>query len=664
MADNPKPGTPHLAQTTSAPSARTQPLLSRSNPRSSSASAAPRLDALADVGLGLGTTYFKSGMPPLYQPISLTGAAAEADLRREKELDEARKARMTSVNPAAQTKATLLGQPMGFTPNAARSTPKRSPPQQATQVLSSNVSVTPRMQPPATTRPTSPPRRPFTPKVSQPSQVHSENPRKRLASPKTDERSSKAMTFPPPPSSDVVNAGQPDSGRHMSLKAPSSSTPGPSRTSSTTKKHKCPHCATEFTRHHNLKSHLLTHSQEKPFGCQECSSRFRRLHDLKRHLKLHTGERPHICPNCGRKFARGDALARHGKGPGGCAGRRSSQGEDDEDEDEEGPEDITMTEEPEDDLRSSQRRQSAPNHDVPMSSPNSYRTWSSSYPPQLTRQNSSTTTLRSRPAYPPRPSVSSARTSRETSYAMSPTATSASNPFLSLPFPSPSTHNPATSGPAGAVSLFPGTMVTESPKPLSPGQGDPMNTAASETSLSTKMHQTQLQPRLPPPTQHTTTLPSLASLSDQRYQGGPIMHPPPPPPPLSTTQPPFSPGIGVQPAISVSGPTSAISSSTSHSLSSNGPLTGSAGSLREMYPIAAQHESRSSAGSIRDIHSSEGLGGRSNNQDSAAVSYIRGIERREQEAQAEIAHLRNEVEFLKAQVLQLQAQLHRERQSR
>lgn len=92
------------------------------------------------------------------------------------------------------------------------------------------------------------------------------------------------------------------------------------------KKHRCPYCATEFTRHHNLKSHLLTHSQEKPYVCQTCQSRFRRLHDLKRHTKLHTGERPHICPKCGRKFARGDALARHNKGQGGCAGRRSSMG--------------------------------------------------------------------------------------------------------------------------------------------------------------------------------------------------------------------------------------------------------------------------------------------------------------------------------------------------
>ena len=128
----------------------------------------------------------------------------------------------------------------------------------------------------------------------------------------------KAFSYPMP----AANFNDPRRG----LSLPDSGLHRAGQRSPSSKKHRCPYCTTEFTRHHNLKSHLLTHSHEKPFECKTCHSRFRRLHDLKRHSKLHTGERPHICPKCGRRFARGDALARHNKGQGGCAGRRASMG--------------------------------------------------------------------------------------------------------------------------------------------------------------------------------------------------------------------------------------------------------------------------------------------------------------------------------------------------
>ncbi|KAK6428545.1 hypothetical protein LTR95_015310, partial [Oleoguttula sp. CCFEE 5521] len=101
------------------------------------------------------------------------------------------------------------------------------------------------------------------------------------------EDASKAFSLPASPTSESSQPGSP----RPFLSLPGYVQDSQRLPSSTSKRYKCPYCSTDFTRHHNLKSHLLTHSQEKPYACQKCDARFRRLHDLKRHTKLHTGER-------------------------------------------------------------------------------------------------------------------------------------------------------------------------------------------------------------------------------------------------------------------------------------------------------------------------------------------------------------------------------------
>ncbi|KAF4774588.1 hypothetical protein HER10_EVM0001295 [Colletotrichum scovillei] len=273
--------------------------------------------------------------------------------------------------------------------------------------------------------------------------------------------------------------------RGMSFPMPS---PGHDSPTQSGKKHKCPFCETEFTRHHNLKSHLLTHSQEKPYICQECNMRFRRLHDLKRHSKLHTGEKPHICPKCDRKFARGDALARHSKGAGGCAGRRSSMGSFDQTDDLDGPSmhdgDDSMAGivyANEEDLTEEERRLSLPSIKAQHiaggpGSIDGYSAHSRTYPPAGPRPGTGG-------LYPP--NVDRGTASSTTSPSMPNSIAGAHTPNTSV-----------SSVPVSGASVYSQSGMTESPKPLSPGH-DTNNIARQRSPSLTQQFQQHQYGRRP-----------------------------------------------------------------------------------------------------------------------------------------------------------------------
>jgi len=304
------------------------------------------LTSIANAGLGVSpakSPRFDGALSPGFAAIPLTGTAAFEDERRKKQEIEKNQAGAMSENPGHKALTSLLAgggigmskpqdAPVATTAMsegmsaAANAIAIPAPMQFDDKPETSPASVTSLASLGSTAQTATANSTSVTSPAALTSAIDAENRDSRSATNQlraTDEQpGNKALSFP-------GNLAQVDPSQYpprgMSLPMPGHSQQLAPRSPSQ-KKHKCPYCETEFTRHHNLKSHLLTHSQEKPYVCQSCSMRFRRLHDLKRHMKLHTGERPHICPKCDRKFARGDALARHSKGLGGCAGRRASMG--------------------------------------------------------------------------------------------------------------------------------------------------------------------------------------------------------------------------------------------------------------------------------------------------------------------------------------------------
>lgn len=419
----------------------------------------------------------------------------------------------------------------------------------------------------------------------------------------------KAFSYPMPANSPL------DPRRGLSL--PHSGFHKGSPRSPSTKKHRCPYCSTEFTRHHNLKSHLLTHSQEKPYVCQTCQSRFRRLHDLKRHTKLHTGERPHICDKCGRRFARGDALARHNKGQGGCAGRRSSMGsyagEDDFGDTGAGADDTMdglMYTEPERMDEEDERRLGMPGirkHNVssePMPrAPGVFQTRApSTYPPIASTQ----------PPPPPRGLFPPPTNHGGSSSSTSPISTSGTMTF-------PATAHSSTS------TSFPAPNMTESPKPLSPNALSSTQVGHGADTAALLAHQ-----------QHRAHSPNLSQQYQQPHfrpgQGALGLPPPqpgapqlPPPPGLGAPDSRFLHGQG-----SVNnGPPSALnvkhSSTHSHSSSLGAPV-----------PPQANVELGPSGVSESNLQGDQ-------NREDKLWAYIRSVHEEVGALRAEVASLRSQI---------------------
>ncbi|XP_053695579.1 zinc finger protein 883-like [Sabethes cyaneus] len=80
------------------------------------------------------------------------------------------------------------------------------------------------------------------------------------------------------------------------------------------RRHRCPFCPAAFKRAQCLKIHIKVHTQEKAFACGICDKRYVQSSDLKRHMLTHNpGEsgKPFQCEYCLKRYPRKDYLKIH-----------------------------------------------------------------------------------------------------------------------------------------------------------------------------------------------------------------------------------------------------------------------------------------------------------------------------------------------------------------
>ncbi|KAF5307075.1 hypothetical protein FQR65_LT07134 [Abscondita terminalis] len=73
----------------------------------------------------------------------------------------------------------------------------------------------------------------------------------------------------------------------------------------------CNHCSYQGKTRKQLQRHMTMHEDTKKYKCSECSFTSRLASHLKRHLRLHTGAKPFVCPHCNYCCNNLENLRRH-----------------------------------------------------------------------------------------------------------------------------------------------------------------------------------------------------------------------------------------------------------------------------------------------------------------------------------------------------------------